>query len=123
MGFKITVAEAAHPAVIAEERLWLTAGRDRVVAEGDEEAAFLFAGVGQRIPWADAVRYGLIETVPGPVDEPAEPEHAGRQKGRRKAPAAAETPTANEPAVPAVVSDEAPAGGLTIVTPDGETGG
>ena len=114
MGFKITVAAAAHPAVIAEERLWLTADRDRVVKEGDDEAAFLLVGVGQRIPWADAVRYGLVEDTPDPSAEVAPP---ARSRGRRgAAPSAA---TAVEPSV----EPELPVGGLTIVSPDTEEAG
>jgi hypothetical protein len=43
-----------------DERLWLTADRERVVRDGDPEAAFLFATPGKRISAEDAKRYGLV---------------------------------------------------------------
>lgn len=45
--------------VIATERLWLTADRDRVVGESDPAAVFLFAAEGDEIAADDAERYGL----------------------------------------------------------------
>lgn len=59
----------AAPNVIASKRLWLTADRNRVVKEGDREAAFLLAAVGQEIPRAEAERLGLVE----PHDQPKVP--------------------------------------------------
>ena len=44
---------------IAEERLYLTADRQRVVKEGSEDAAFLYAAVGHRIPAEFAEAQGL----------------------------------------------------------------
>ena len=57
--------DSASRWVIAEEKLWLTADRSRLVPDGDEEAAFLFSLPGRRIAAADATRYGLVgeETV------------------------------------------------------------
>lgn len=45
--------------MIADRRLWLTADRERVVEEGDPEAAFLFATPGKEVSDEDAERYGL----------------------------------------------------------------
>lgn len=43
----------------AKERLYLTAGRDRLVREGDKAAAFLYAAKGDEIPDSAAARFGL----------------------------------------------------------------
>lgn len=45
----------------ATERLYLTKNRDRVVKEGDLEAAFLFVTPGKEISAADVKKYGLEE--------------------------------------------------------------
>ena len=45
--------------MIADRRLYLTADRERVVEEGDPDAAFLFVTPGKQISDADAERYGL----------------------------------------------------------------
>jgi len=42
-----------------DRRLWLTAERDRVVEDGDPEAAFLLGAPGQILSDAEAQRYGL----------------------------------------------------------------
>lgn len=70
MGLKITLVDESTPWVVAKERLWLTADRDRLVADGDEEAAFLYAGVGKRFPRAEAERYGLLDNAEVVEDEP-----------------------------------------------------
>lgn len=59
--FKINELEQVSRWVEAEERLWLTADRERIVAEGDPEAAFLYASPGKRIDRLEAVRYGLVK--------------------------------------------------------------
>lgn len=46
--------------ITVDRRLWLTADRERVVEDGDPEAAFLLAAPGQSIPEAQAERYGLV---------------------------------------------------------------
>ena len=48
--------------LVAEERLWLTADRERVVGEGDPEAAFLLAAEGDTIEAEEAKRLGLGKT-------------------------------------------------------------
>lgn len=70
------VTVGSEPFVIANERLYLTADRDRVVAAGDPDAAVLFATPGKRIPRVEAERLGLLEVdVPAAdTEEPDEPE-------------------------------------------------
>lgn len=58
MGFPIR--EEPGQFVTVEDRLYLTTSRDRVVAEGDPEAAFLLAPAGGRIFRTEAVRLGLL---------------------------------------------------------------
>jgi hypothetical protein len=66
MGLKISSlrrqAEEAESMgnITVDRRLWLTADRERVVEDGDPEAAFLLAALGQTISESDAERYGLV---------------------------------------------------------------
>lgn len=60
--------QAQMHVVTAEERLWLTADRDRLVPEGHEDAAFLYCAVGQQIPADDAARYGLVKGYSAPTE-------------------------------------------------------
>lgn len=54
---------------VTDRKLWLTADRERVVEDGDPEAAHLLASKGKELP-ADVVkRYGL--------DKPAKKQVAG----------------------------------------------
>lgn len=46
-------------AIISDRRLWLTADKTRVVEDGDQAAAFLFASEGGEISTQDAGRFGL----------------------------------------------------------------
>jgi len=46
---------------IAQERMYLTSDRKRVVAEGDKRAATLYAAPGHRIPAEAAERFGLSD--------------------------------------------------------------
>lgn len=46
--------------MFAKVRLYLTASRTALVAEGDERAAFLFAAPGDEIPASAAERFGLV---------------------------------------------------------------
>ena len=66
--------------VISDRRLWLTAGRDKLVEEGDLEAAELYATKGTRIP-----REQAHEVWPGQEKESCE-ESPGHHQGRRKKP-------------------------------------
>ena len=61
-----TVLHGEMPTDLASWLSAMGADRERLVGEGDREAAFLYAGVGQRIPWAEAVRYGLVEALTTP---------------------------------------------------------
>lgn len=56
-----------------DRRLWLTADKERVVEEGDPDAAFLFVSAGKEVSDEDASRYGLDAPAPAPAPEP-EPE-------------------------------------------------
>jgi hypothetical protein len=47
--------------VIAQERLYLTSDRKTVVRDGDKDAAFLLAAVGQPIPIKLAQSLGLVD--------------------------------------------------------------
>ena len=52
--------------VIAAQRLWLTADKEAVVADGDERAASLYAAEGDEIPAEMAEKFGLIDgALPG----------------------------------------------------------
>lgn len=53
--------EGFVPKIVVDRRLWLTADRERLVEDGDPEAAFLFATPGKRIPRDQAERYGLAD--------------------------------------------------------------
>ncbi|MBZ0164572.1 MAG: hypothetical protein K8H74_17900 [Notoacmeibacter sp.] len=55
----------------AQERLWLTADRKRLVPDGHSDAAFLYAAPGDEIPASAAEMFGL-------VDGNAPSKHAGR---------------------------------------------
>lgn len=59
MSFDIKQVNETSQAIEAGEKLWLTADRDRVVKDGDPEAAFLLATPGKRIPLDEAERLGL----------------------------------------------------------------
>lgn len=61
MAFKIIENESVDRWVESEEPLWLTADGERLVAEGDPEAASLFAAAGHRIGREDALRFGLVK--------------------------------------------------------------
>jgi hypothetical protein len=56
--------------VKATERLYLTADRERVVKEGDPDAAFLFSTPGKEISAEDAKRFG-IKAASKPADKQA----------------------------------------------------
>ena len=75
----------------ANERLWLTADRKRLVPEGDPAAATLYAAPGHEVPDADAERFGLkdgrLKRRKGTEDKAAkgtEDKSAGGDKGGLK---------------------------------------
>jgi hypothetical protein len=57
---RLKVQKETAEYVEAEERLWLTADRERVVPDGHPDAAFLFTTPGQQITREEAERYGLL---------------------------------------------------------------
>lgn len=73
----------------ADRRLWLTADRDRVVEEGDADAAFLFATPGKTVSDEDAERYGLKPAKKAEAKQaaPAEDKQASAPANKAKAPA------------------------------------
>ena len=71
MAFTVTLQEESSQWVQPEERLWLTADREKIVAEDDPLAAFLFATPSDRISVEDAERYGLIRS--GKASKPTPP--------------------------------------------------
>lgn len=46
---------------IAKERMWLTADHERLVADGDPEAATLYAGVGTVIPASAVEQFKVVD--------------------------------------------------------------
>lgn len=73
MGFNIEeVSETSHSVVVGE-KLWLTADGQRLVADGDPEAAVLFATPGKRVSREDAERYGLVKAKGKPATKDAAP--------------------------------------------------
>ena len=70
--------------LITDRRLWLTAGEDRVVEQGDPEAAFLLVGcAGREIP-ADVVsRLGLTISKTGRIKYPGAPKLGKPAKSER----------------------------------------
>src|SRR4051812_9447526 len=73
MGVKFDVKSETASNVVTGERLWLNAEKDRVVRDGDPDAAYLLAAPGDSIPRADAERYGLVAKEKGtkPAADPA----------------------------------------------------
>jgi hypothetical protein len=70
----------------ADRKLYLTADRERVVEEGDDDAAFLFKGEGDEITDEEAKQYGISARK----EEQTEP----AQKARQSPEAATEADTA-----------------------------
>jgi hypothetical protein len=64
MGLSIHRDLPAPNALIVDRRLYLTAARDRVVEEGDPEAAFLLAAPGTGLPADMVARFGLTSRIP-----------------------------------------------------------
>mgnify|MGYP001581696603 CR=1 FL=1 len=54
------LVEETSAYAIARQRLWLTAEGDRLVPDGDPDAASLFVAAGHRISRQDAERFGLL---------------------------------------------------------------
>ena len=68
---QLTANTLTQRTVVAEERLWLTADRQRLVEDGHSDAAFLFCIPGQLIPYGEAARVGLVAEDTPAADAPA----------------------------------------------------
>lgn len=74
-----------------DRTLWLTSDRDRVVEDGDPEAAFLLGTAGKEIPDAEAERLGIepaskkAQAEEKKADEPADKAAAAPANKARKA--------------------------------------
>ena len=71
------MADTGGP-VVADQRLYLTRDRTRVVPDGDPEARSLFCTPGSTIPREQAARYGLL-AAPGPAPDVEEAAEADRE--------------------------------------------
>ena len=69
--------------MLAAERLWLTAGRDRLVREGHKDAATLYAAVGDEIPDSAAAMFGLADGRLGAAPLAAKERKAPDNKERK----------------------------------------
>lgn len=58
--------------VVADKRLWLSADRETVIADGDPRAAFLLCSPGDEVTDEDAKRYG-IKAAAKPADKQSAP--------------------------------------------------
>jgi enoyl-CoA hydratase/carnithine racemase len=80
--------------VIAAQRLWLTADKEAVVADGDERAASLYAAEGDEIPAEMAEKFGLVDGALPEGD--AEPKAPAKKKAQTKPAPTGETKPAGE---------------------------
>jgi hypothetical protein len=69
MAFKVILDDGRQDVVTVSQRLWLTADRDRVVADGDPEAAFLLVVAGGELDRSEAEWLGLVSAEPAADDE------------------------------------------------------
>lgn len=67
-----------------DRKLWLTADRERVVEDGDSEAAFLLGNVGTEITDAEAQRLGLKQAKKSADKKADEPANKARKAGEDK---------------------------------------
>lgn len=51
---------ASGEMVTVDRKVWLTADKERVVDDGDPQAAILYATPGMQVPRREAERYGLL---------------------------------------------------------------
>ncbi len=70
--------------LISDRRLWLTAGEDQVVEDGDPAAAFLLvAGAGRELPAEVVTRLGLTVSKAGRIKYPGAPKLGKPAEGER----------------------------------------
>jgi hypothetical protein len=81
-GLSVVVPEGDPPAVyVVTERLALTED-DRLVPEGHPDGRWLYATPGREVPWAEAVKYGLVGSGDKASTANVEPAKRGT-RGRR----------------------------------------
>ena len=85
----------------ADRRLYLTRDKSRVVEQGDQDGAWLFATPGRDISEADAKEFGLEVldgkiVLPGSAPPPSEPQKS-RERTEDKALAKGEDKSAKKP--------------------------
>lgn len=95
----------------AQERLYLTADKKKLVGEGDPKAAFLYAAEGDEIPDSAAAMFGLADgrlkaKKAAPPAPPAAPKAPAAKKG---AAAKEQVPAENKEQVPAENKEQASA--------------
>lgn len=96
--------------VIAAQRLYLTADKEAVVAEGDERAAFLYAGEGDEIPAEMAEKFGLVDgALPDGEQVPLQVQLSDEELARIQAEAEAAAKAQHEAAEKAAAEAEAAA--------------
>lgn len=76
--------------MFAQDRLYLTADKDRLVPEGHEDAATLYCSPGDEIPDSAADKFGLVD---GALPEPGAPKKAKRGGSTKEAQAGADKGT------------------------------
>lgn len=74
--------------VVADRKLWLTAGKDRLVEDGDPDAAFLWATPGKKVSVDDARRLDYqprsdAKAIDAPVEDKAVSETPNKARGRK----------------------------------------
>lgn len=76
--------------MIAAQRLYLTAEKDKLVGEGDTRAATLYAAEGDEIPAAMAEKFGLVDgKLPAKKAKAEKPAAPAKPKAAEIKPAAA----------------------------------
>lgn len=80
--------------VVAEQRVYLTADRERAVPEGDPGARFLLCPQGGEVSQRDAARYGLL-AEPAVQEEAPKSEEDAPVKAARRPPNKARRAAAN----------------------------
>lgn len=61
--------QAPHPKLTVNARLYVTADGERLVGEGNADAAFLFCAPGQEVAKADFERYTLDDSLDASAEE------------------------------------------------------
>lgn len=70
MGVNFDITNSGQDVVTVGEKLWLTSDRERVVKDGDPDAAFLLCAAGNELPRSVIEQYGLNAQEASTGDEP-----------------------------------------------------